>query len=102
MSFQAASQLQELPLSRLLDNLQQGQTMTIVVTNAPAGVASLEFKHANDPEWRVHPGFDGTASADDVIVQSLVCLSATMRLVFVGVPVEDYYVSIVWNTSADH
>lgn len=101
MSFQSKSQLQQLPLARLLDGLQQGQMMTIIVTNAP-GECDLEFKHAGDPNWQIHPEFGAHPSPTGVIVQTILCPSATLRLNFVDVPSSDYHVSIVWHTFQDY
>jgi len=101
MSFQDKTQEQQLLLARNMDNLQQGQMMTIIITQSP-GACSLEFKHASDTAWNKHPDFDGTPSASGVVIQTIVCPSATMRLNFDAPPGADYHVSIVWHTNPDY
>ena len=75
-------------------SLEQGQEMTVVITNAPSD-CQLEFLHAEDATWRVHPGFAG-AAASGVIVESVQCLSGKMRIVFDDEPVTPYFISLVW------
>lgn len=102
MSFQSTSQSQELVLSNLFNYLQPGNTMTLIITKAP-GACGLEFLHAGDTDWVDHPGFTGTPNSDDVIVQTLVCPSTSMRLKFDSAPAAvDYHVSIIWHTSPDY
>ena len=101
MSFQAKSQLQQQPLASILSGLQMGQMMTIIITNAP-GASNLEFKHAADTAWQIHPDYDGTPSATNVVMQTLICPSATMQLNFGAAPAADYHVSIVWHTIAEY
>lgn len=79
---------------RTLIDLQQGQTMVIVLTNATACI--LQFLNAGDATWHTHPGFTGTPNGAGVIIQELRCISGRMRLNFTVQPVTPYNLSLTW------
>ena len=79
-----------------LHGLEQGQFMSIVLTEASSNCV-LEFQHVTDDEkWNLYPGFVGMHD-DGVIVERMKCISGKMRLRFLSAPTKDYLLSIVWD-----
>lgn len=77
----------------VLENVHQGQTILVVVTNADQD-ANMEFLHAADASWRVDPRFNGARSAG-VIIQEIKAASASLRLKFAANVAQTVYVSVV-------
>lgn len=91
-----ATDLQVLPL----EDLEQGHTLAIVVTNAQSAV-TLQFRHAGDPTYRNHPDFTAVAPVATVIAKSVLCCSTDMRLSFASAQAANlYYVSCIAAASA--
>lgn len=90
-----ATDIQTLPL----EDLEQGHTFAIVVTNAQSAV-SLQFRHADDPTYRDHPDFTAVAPVGTVVSRAIICCAPDMRLVFADAPTETYYVSCIAAASA--
>lgn len=81
-----------------LAGMEQGQFMTIVITQIPAAAGNcvLEFKNAGDSNWTTDPSFNGTV-ASQAVIQRVKCLSAMTRIRFVGAPDSAYWLSIVYD-----
>jgi len=79
-----------------LRGLEQGQLVTIVITEA-ASDCVLEFQHATD-DWRVHPGFGGNRT-DGVIIGEVRCISGSMRIRFLSAQT-GYFISLVHAETA--
>jgi len=82
-----------------LKGLTQGHTQTVTITNAE-GPCKLQFKHIDDTAtWHDHPGFVGTVTGG-VLVESFVCISASMRIRFDAMPTGAVSVSTVCGATA--
>lgn len=94
---QVKSQLQTLPLGQG-GMLNAGQTMTLVITGGTSDCV-LEFLNADDPTWAKHPQFIGslTGGTGGVLVESVRCVSANMRIRFLTAPTAPYYISMHWD-----
>lgn len=95
MSMQKQSDKQILPLT----GMEQGQWMTVIITEVVTGgpTVTLEFRNAGSDNWTPHPDFNG-ALLGGICVQRVQCFSAHMRLNFSSDPVGNpYWVGIVWD-----
>jgi hypothetical protein len=82
-----------------LQELEQGHTFVIVVTNAQSAV-TLQFRHAGDPTYRDHPDFTAVAPIGTVVTRAVMCCTPDMRLSFASAPVSTCYISAIASASA--
>lgn len=91
---QEQSSAQQLPLV----GMQQGQFMTIIVTDATQAV-TLQFQHQDNTTWYDHPDATAVAVASGLIlIKDIQCLGSKMRLNFAAAPGGTYQVSVLWRT----
>lgn len=93
--FQKTSSAQTLELR----GVTQGRLLIIAITNATSN-CELQFKHGDDATWRVDPRFVGTHTAG-VLVEEIIPVSATLRIVFTAPPAGSYYLSLAEEVSGD-
>ncbi len=87
MEFQKTTSEQILELRGVV----QGRRILIIVTQASAN-AVLEFQHAGDT-WRADPRFLGS-NINGVMINELIAPSSKLRLRFLDVPTQPYFVSV--------
>ena len=76
-----------------LKGMDQGHDITLVITQAPSN-CRLQFRHAGDTTWATYPDFSGVATGG-VLVETFLCVSAEMRIVFDTVPSSNVFISTV-------
>jgi len=83
-----------------LKGLQQGHTMTLIMTNLGTNACKLQFKNQLEDVWYDYPGFD-SVPFQGAIIQDFRCVSARMRVVRESVPTSDWYVTVIQTAQPD-